>query len=382
VDLVVTDTSGKKINLTKGGFRQNVAGRTYNTFEARRVALYAGDEISFGKLRVDLGARYETHQGIITVSRTAAYTNSAATNSADASYRWLTGEMVRRKVNFDDFGFVTGLNYALSRSTNVYGSFTKGFYFPELRTFSNVGVDGNGQFIQQAPAQNEALYQGEVGAKYGSGNLSGNIALFYNNIQNRLQNDLVLGSDNVIREITTPVGSVTSYGTEISAAYRIMDGLMVDANATIQQHQYDDFKKTTSGPDNKLGTEDDVVVDYAGNWTLRQPKLLVNAGIAYDKNNWDIGVLFNYEGKRFADDQNNVELPAYAIVNARVGKAFKVGTDQSIKLGINVYNALNSRGLTEGDPRVADTSVVTNDPFYNARPILPRRVTASVMFKF
>ncbi len=382
VDLVVTDTAGKKINITKGGFRQNVAGRTYNTFEAQRMAIYAGDEIVMGKLRIDLGARYEVHQGIITVSKTAAATNAAATNSADASYRNLTGEVVTRKVNFDDFGFVTGLNYALSSSTNLYGSFTKGFYFPELRTFSNINVDGNGAYIQQAPAKNEALYQGEIGAKYGAGNLSGNIALFYNNIQNRLQNDLVLGSDNVIREITTPVGSVTSYGTEISAAYRIVEGLTIDANATLQQHQYDDFKKTTSGTDGKLGTADDVVVDYAGNWTLRQPKLLINGGISFERKQWDIGLMINHEGKRYADDQNNVELPAYSILNARIGKAFRAGDKEQIKIGLNVYNALNSRGLTEGDPRVADTSVATNDPFYNARPILPRRITVFVMFKF
>jgi iron complex outermembrane recepter protein len=382
IDLTYTDTSGKVTKLTKAGFRQNVAGRTYNTFEADKIALYIGDEMVFGKLRLDLGARYETQKGIVTVGETAAYTNTAATNTADASYRWQTGRVTTRNVLFKDYGLVVGTNYAVNSSTNVYASFTKGFYFPEMRTFSNINRDGKGNFVQVVPDKNEALYQFEGGVKYGTDRLSGTMALFYNNIKNRLQNDIIAGSDGVLREITIPVGSVTSYGTEINLAFRLMDGLIANANTTLQQHRYDDFKKTTSGADGKLGTADDVIVDYKGNWTLRQPKFLFNAGLSYDKENWDIGAMVNYEGKRFADDQNLIELPAYGLLNLRAGKAFSVGTKQSVKIGLNLYNALNNRGLTEGDPRVADTSVVLNDPFYNARPILPRRFTASILFKF
>lgn len=382
VDLTLTDTAGKVTRLTKGGFRQNVAGRTYNTFEADKIALYAGDEMVFGKLRLDVGLRYEAQKGIVTVGETAAYTNAASTNSADASYRAQTGKVITRTTNSNDFGFVVGTNYTLSASTNLYGSFTKGFYFPEMRTFSNINRDTKGNFIQVVPDKNEAVYQLEAGAKYGSERLSGTFALYYNTIKNRLQNDIIAGSDGVLREITIPVGSTTSYGTEITAALKLTEGLILDANVTLQDHQYDDFKKTTSGPDAKLGTADDVIIDYKGNWVLRQPKFLLNGGLSYDKNDWDLGLMVNYEGKRFADDQNVIELPAYALLNLRAGKAFKIGAKQSIKLGLNLYNALNSRGLTEGDPRVADTTVVANDPFYNARPILPRRLMASVMFKF
>lgn len=382
VDLTYTDTSGKVTKLTKGGFRQNVASRTYNTFEANKIALYAGDEMVFGKLRLDVGARYELQKGIVTVGESASYTNASATNSADAAYRWLTGKFTTRNVSFNDYGFVVGANYATSISTNLYGSFTKGFYFPEMRTFSSITLDGKGNFTQVVPDKNESLYQTEIGVKYGADRLSGTVALFYNTIKNRLQNDIIAGSDGVLREITIPVGSTTSYGTEISLAYRLAEGFIIDANTTILQHQYDDFKKTTSGPDGKLGTADDIIVDYKGNSVLRQPKFIFNAGLSFDKNNWDLGVMYNFEGKRFADDQNLIELPSYGIFNVRAGKTFKLEAKQSIKVGINVYNLLNDRGLTEGDPRVFDTSVIVNDPIYNARAILPRRLTASVMFKF
>jgi outer membrane receptor protein involved in Fe transport len=382
VDLALVDANGQTIKVTKAGFRQNIAGRTYNTFEADKVAFYAGDEMVFNKLRVDAGLRYEAQQGVITVGESAAYANPSATTSADASYRWLTGKTNFRKISFNDYSFVLGTNYSLNKTTNLYGSFTKGFYFPELRTFSNISRDKNGNFIQAVPTQNESVYQLEGGAKYASDRLSGSIALYYNTIKNRLQNDIISGSDGVLREITNAVGSTTTYGTEISVAYRLSAGLIIDANTTLQNHRYDEFFKTLPGADGTFGTADDSKVDYKGNWILRQPKFMLNAGLSYDKKNWDLGLMYNYEGKRYADDQNNIEMPAYSLVNMRAARSFEVGTKQTIKIGLNLYNAFNNRGLTEGDPRVADTSTITNDPFYNARPILPRRLTASITFKF
>lgn len=382
VDLSYIDANNQTVRVTKGGFRQNVAGRTYNTFEADKVAFYVGDEMVFGKFRLDAGFRYEIQKGTVTVSETATNTNPSATNLADASYRWLTGKTVYRQVNFNDYSFVLGANYALNNSTNLYGSFTKGFYFPEMRTFSNINRDKNGNFIQEVPKNNEGIYQAEVGAKYSNSKLSGSIAAYYVTIKNRLQNDIVSGSDGVLREITNSVGSTTTYGTEVSVAYRLGSGFIVDANVTIQDHVYDEFIKTLAGADGVFGTADDTKQDYKGNWVLRQPKFMLNGGLSYDKHNWDLGVQYNYEGKRYADDQNNIEMPAYSIVNLRVARNFKVAAKQNIKIGFNLYNALNNRGLTEGDPRVADTSTVLNDPFYNARPILPTRLTAYISFKF
>ncbi len=382
VDLTIVDANDQTTKFTKAGFRQNVAGRTYNTFEANKIALYAGDEMVFNKLRIDAGLRYEAQQGVITVGEAATYTNPAATTNADATYRWLTGKTTYRKINSNDYSVVLGTNYEVSKSTNLYASFTKGFYFPELRTFSNVSRDKKGNFIQAVPTQNEKVYQLEGGAKYANQKLSGTVAVYYNTIKNRLQNDIISGTDGVLREITNAVGSTTTYGTEISVAYQVASGLIIDANTTLQNHRYDEFFKTLPGADGTFGTSDDSKIDYKGNWILRQPKFMLNGGISYDKKNWDLGVMYNYEGKRYADDQNNIEMPAYSLVNMRAARTFSMGNKQLVKIGLNLYNAFNNRGLTEGDPRVADTSTISNDPFYNARPILPRRLTAFISFKF
>jgi outer membrane cobalamin receptor len=382
VDLSVKDATGKSIKVTKDGFRQSLGSRVNNNFEADRLALYFGDEMKFNRLRLDLGLRYEWFKGIVNAEKTATYTNPNSTSLADAKFAWGTGKFITRTVNFDDFSFVLGSNYELSNNANLYGSFTKGVYFPEMRTFGNVNLDAKGNFIQAAPSNNENVYQTEVGLKYGSSKLSGTIAGYYINIKNRLQNDVYLGSDGVIREITNAVGSTTTMGIEVSLAYKLAKGLIADMNMTIQDHRYDDFIKNLPGADGIFGTSDDNKIDYKGNWVLRQPKFMVNGGLTYNRKGWDVGVNTVYTGKRFADDQNNVVLPEYTILNLRTAREFSLSESQTITFGFNLYNAFNSRGLTEGDPRVADTSTLKNDPFYNARSILPRRLMISLSMKF
>ena len=188
----------------------------------------------------------------------------------------------------------------------------------------------------------------------------------------------------MLREITRAVGSTTSYGIEVAGVFQIVPGLNIDANVTLQHSTYDEYTKTLAGPDGIIGTADDVRIDYRGNWVLRQPRVELNGGLSYTTARYDIGLLANYIGKRYADDQNNIDLPGYTIVNARANYTFPVGTagKQGITVGLNLYNAFNSRGLTEGDPRVGDTNTIANDPFYNARPILPIRLTGSIAFRF
>ncbi len=382
VDLSVTDATGKSVKVTKDGFRQSLGSRTNNTFEADRIAIYVGDEMKINRLRIDVGLRQEWFKGIVNAEKTATFANPNTTSLADARFAWGTGKFINRVVNFNDLSYVAGANYELNKNTNIYGSYTKGVYFPEMRTFGNVNFDAKGNFIQATPDKNENVYQTEIGVKYGSTNLAFTLAAYNIIIKNRLQNDVYLGSDGVIREITNAVGATSTKGIEVSATYKLAKGLSADANLTLQNHQYDDFVKNLPGADGKFGTADDSKIDYKGNWVLRQPKFILNGGLNYDLKGFDLGINAVYTGKRFADDQNNVLLPAYSLLNLRGAKQFKIAESQFISVGFNLYNALNSHGLTEGDPRIADTSTLKNDPFYNARAILPRRLALTLSFKF
>lgn len=252
VDLVVTDAAGKTVKVTKDGFRQSLASRANNTFEADRVAVYVGDEMKINRLRLDIGLRQEWSKGVINVERTATYANPNTTSLADSRFAWGTGKFINRTVNFNDMSYVAGANYELNRSTNLYGSYTKGVYFPELRTFSNVNLDAKGNFIQATPTQNENVYQTEVGMKYGTSKLSFSVAAYNIVIKNRLQNDVYLGSDGIIREITNAVGSTSTRGVEVSGVYKLAKGLTADANLTLQDHKYDNFVKNLPGTDGIL----------------------------------------------------------------------------------------------------------------------------------
>ncbi|MGH7456795.1 MAG: hypothetical protein ACRENG_35930 [bacterium] len=45
-----------------------------------------------------------------------------------------------------------------------------------------------------------------------------------------------------------------------------------------------------------------------------------------------------------------------------------------------MYNLFDSQGLPEGDPHLATGVDPTQFPFFNARPILPRRFTFSLTY--
>jgi hypothetical protein len=142
--------------------------------------------------------------------------------------------------------------------------------------------------------------------------------------------------------------------------------------ATYQDHEYTDF--TQPGEDGLL--------DFSGNEIQRQPNVLGQLGLQYNAGGFDARVSGKYTGPRFPSPSNfeNAELDAYTIVNFDSGYTLEFADAQSLRLGVNIFNALNSRGLTEGNPRLAPGVDPSQQPFFIARPILPRRVKVSMTY--
>ncbi|MFW2375255.1 MAG: hypothetical protein ACN4ES_01830, partial [Cellulophaga baltica] len=86
-------------------------------------------------------------------------------------------------------------------------------------------------------------------------------------------------------------------------------------------------------------------------------------------------------GKKYTNDSNSIELDAIGITNLNLGYTFKTGEDGgTVRLGAQVYNLLNSEGITEGSPRLNNTQ--TEEAFFVGRPILPTRVFLNATFNF
>jgi len=122
--------------------------------------------------------------------------------------------------------------------------------------------------------------------------------------------------------------------------------------------------------------------DQEGNWLRRQPQMMGNIGLTYAGNGFDANINHYFAGKRFANDANTVELDPYGITRLNAGYTFGLGEgNESLRLGVSVFNLLDTQGITEGSPRQGNSQTGVSE-FFVGRPILPRRVMIKALFSF
>jgi len=73
---------------------------------------------------------------------------------------------------------------------------------------------------------------------------------------------------------------------------------------------------------------------------------------------------------------DNTKLPAYNYFNFGAGFAI---ANAGVRLNVDLLNAFQGKGLEEGNPRLTG---VGGAPIFLARPILPRRLQASIEYDF
>jgi len=82
---------------------------------------------------------------------------------------------------------------------------------------------------------------------------------------------------------------------------------------------------------------------------------------------------WHWVDSRPVDVKAGVSLPSYNYFNFGAGYTLASGTT----INVDLLNAFQSIGLEEGNPRLVSTGTV-----FLARPILPRRLTASIKYDF
>lgn len=363
VNLQYTD-GANNINYTASGLSGRGIGYTNRLLGSSKAAIYLSDEMSMDRLRVDVGFRYERHTGDVAEEASSVYTMD--TNAAQLAnlntVRWGNGTFNRRRINASDWGGALGASYEVNNALNVYGNVSKGYFFPELRANVNFTRDSGGSFIQPDPGT-EKLYQGEVGAKYGTSKMGITVALFYAMMRDRLQTDFIDTKDG-LKSVTRAIGQTSSKGTEITWVLGLTKGLAFDGSFTYQKHQVDDEEIF-----NSAGV---VTGNNKGKWIVRQPQLIANAGLNFNANAFDANISMNYEGKRYANNTNTIELDPATIINGNLGYTFNLKGKDTVRLGISAYNLMNDASITEGSPRAGDNQVEAE--YFVGRPILPRRI--------
>ncbi|HHP7238283.1 TonB-dependent receptor domain-containing protein [Longibacter sp.] len=366
-----SDTSDDVVlqDITRDGLSNASTNYVNNQITSNKIAGFFGDEIEFENLRVDLGFRYGIRSAEWAVEGTEAI--DTGDELAQQDIQWGNGEFTRTSLYSTDWAASLGLNYQVTETANLYAVGSRGYFFPEIASLTTGDPVGD--------LTNEKFYQGEFGVKLASQTISGSLALYYTNLQDRFaadqREDPATGQ---IRTVANRVGGSQTLGAELSGAVLIptIDGLRVNYMATYQDHEYTDF--TQPGEDGTLGTGDDI--DLSGNEIRRQPNILGQLGLQYSSTTFDGQVSAKYTGERFGNDINTQVLDPYTIVNLDAGYTVQFDDEQTMRLGVNVFNLLNSRGLTEGNPRLAPGTDPSDQPYFIARPILPRRVKVSLTY--
>ena len=370
VNLSYTDASGNNVIYSDGGLYNRI-GMTSNKFLSQnKSALYLTDEMVFDRWRFDVGFRYEKTEGTINngnIVESEVYDNDELTPEL-RNVQFEDGSFTRANVDASDWAVSLAGLYELNDNLNLYANFSKGFFFPQIRGFNPIATGVTG-----SKYDSEKIIQFEAGAKFGNGKLSGSLAGYYVGLSDRIKIDQGFNTSGILVDLTRSEQSTSTIGLEASWDYKITDDFSFTGTATYQDHEI--TKNIAEDLVNGGSSETNI-----GNELARQPNLLGSLGLNYDNSNFDATFSISHTGKKFAADNNNIELEAISI--ARIGAGYSIDlneNDDSLRLGFSVFNLLDDAGVTEGDPRNVGQ---TDEAFFFGRPILPRRFFLTATFNF
>ncbi|MCY1078466.1 TonB-dependent receptor [Archangium lansingense] len=357
LELQVLDGSGNVVrNVTQNGFRRYLSNYTNGTGNATIAAAFLGDEVKIGeKFRIDLAGRVERNAYQQNVERTAAFDLGDPTTTADDNALFGTGKFQRVNVSLTDWALSGGVNYALSDTASVYARSSRGYKMPLLDQYLTA-TDPSDPAFPQTP---EMLWQNEAGIKLGASWYALAAVAYWLQIENFPSQDArvdpVTGDTSFV---TVYAGKARTLGLELEAAVQPIKWFRAQGMLTVQDPRYTEFNEGAN--------------DFSGNRIRRIPQVIGDVTGTFMYGNATLGINWNYVGHRFSNNANTVDLPGYSQFNVRAGYTY-----ENFTLDLQLFNALNSIGLTEGNPRV-DESIGAVPDIFLARPVLPRRLMLSL----
>jgi iron complex outermembrane receptor protein len=367
LDLVVSPAGGPVRNITNNGFRNYLSNYANGTGQTTIVSGVIGGEIQLTEaLRADLGARVEYNNFNQNSENTAKIDvdgDTVATPYNNVLFG--TGSFRHFTKNITDWSASVGLNYRLNDNFSIYGSGARGYKMPALDEFLNASTQQQVDIFESREVR-----AAEAGVKYASGAVGLTVNAFYTNLRNVTSQGAEvcpggIGTCWVIR--SSPENN--SYGTEVEATVSPIEGLQLLGSATILKAE--------------LGGGVDSLLSFKGERLAGVPTALGNLAAFYSPRRAP-GLQFkadwHYVGSRLTESPltrvNDTKLPTYNYFNFGAGFAIP---DAGVRLNVDLLNAFQSKGLEEGNPRLVSQG---GTPIFLARPLLPRRVQASIEYDF
>jgi outer membrane receptor protein involved in Fe transport len=357
LDLQVLDGGGNVVgSATRNGFRNYLSNYVNATGSSTIAALFLGDEFKLGdKLRFDVAGRLERNSFHQNVERTAKVNLGDATTTADDNALFGTGSYQQVDTALTDWALSGGVNYALSDSASLYARSSRGYKMPLLDQYL-FATNPNDEAFPRTP---ERLWQNEAGIKLGGPWYALTAVAYHLQIDNFPSQDArvdpVTGTTNFV---TVYAGRARTLGMELEAAVQPVKFFRARGMLTVQDPRYTLFNEGAN--------------DFTGNRIRRIPQVLGDVTGTFMFGDATVGLNWNYVGHRFSNNANTVDLNGFSQFNVRAGYTY-----DNFTLDLQLHNALNSFGLTEGNPRVDESLGAVSDIFL-ARPVLPRRLTLSL----
>lgn len=370
VNLSYTDAGGGNVIYSTGGLYNRIGMTSNNFLSQNRTAFYITDEMVFDRWRFDVGLRIESTSGTFRrggLQTTQVYDNTELTSDLQ-NVRFADGSFTTGEIKATDWALSLAGLYKLTDNTNLYANFSRGFFFPQQRGFAPTPG------IRDTNYDAEVIVQGELGAKFGTDRFSGSVAAYFVGLNDRIKITQAISGGQLVDQARSEQSTKT-FGLEATGKYELSDDFDVVGTLTYQNHEI-----TTNVNENLVTGE--VATANEGNEIGRQPNFLGSLGLQYDNKMFDASFTLNYTGAKFTDDSNLVELDAITIARLGAGYTFNTEGNNSLRVGMSVFNLFNSAGLTEGNPRAGIAGQSGDGEFFVGRPILPRRLFLTATFNF
>lgn len=367
LDVVAVNAAGGIVGrVTDTGIARYEARFANSNGGYEDAAIYIADEWQVtDALRLDAGFRYEKIWIHGASEGVRSFNLGDAETLADDNVLAGSGVFNRFDESFDDKSYTFGANWQFMRNAGVFARYTSTYRLPQIGQYRDnvLPTDVRSQSIEQA----------EGGIKFQNDWAGAFATVFYNSFQDVQFTNTFIDPTSLRIVQETNYGDVRTVGLELEANVRPVPYFDLSATVTFQDPK---FKKYTY---NTIVNGQPVAVSFDNNRPSSMPKtmLSIRPGLTLFGDRVRVLGEWRYEGKKFNDDANLVELPAFSVFNASV--QFEV-TDQ-VTLLVKGSNLSNALGLGQGGGRQLvpggdDGNVIL------ARPIFGRAFSGSLLFRF
>jgi len=354
LDLVV-NSGGKQVDITKNGFRHYVSNYVNGSGQATILSGSLGGEFKLtDRLRADVGGRWESNNFVQSSENTSLVDLDGNPATEYDNESWGNNTFRHFDKTMNDWAASLGLNFSLTKQLAIYALGSRSYKMPALDEFLNA----------QSPAQVDLFGSRQVqdvegGFKFASprfgATLNGFWMLLKNIVGQGAVTDTTTGRTTWI-VVTSPENK--SYGAELELSALPFKPLRLEGNAT--------WLKAELG----AGAGADI-----GSWINGVPPIIANTAATYSISSFHLTGDWHFVGRRFSDVKAGNVLPQYSYFNFGAGY-----TLPRSRLGISadLLNAFQSKGLEEGNPRLALIAGGRTSDLFLARPLLPRRFMISL----